>query len=101
MSAYPHMEPLRVPGSITVTMSPTVWTALAAILAFGAAIGWPWIMLEIVDVAANDDPGASARRRRLAVCSLVLVLALGASAVLWHQGICANVEAAQAAPVAQ
>lgn len=83
-----------------MTMSPTAWTALAAILAFAAAIGWPWIMLEIVDVAANDEPGAASRRRRLAICSLALVVALGTSAVFWHQGISANVEAAEAAPVA-
>lgn len=95
------MEPRTAPGSTAVTMSPTVWTALAAILAFGAAIGWPWIMLEIVDVAADDGPESSARRRRLAACSIALVLALGASAVLWHQGICANVEAAETIPVAQ
>jgi uncharacterized membrane protein len=82
-------------------MTPTVWTAIAAILAFAAAIGWPWIMLEVFVVCSREEPDSEYRRRRLACCAVALVMALGISAVSWHQAISGKVEAARAAPFPQ
>ena len=84
-----------------MTIPPAAWTALAALLAFTAAVGWPWIMLEAVDMLGDREAGTLARRRRLALCATAFVAALGVSAASWHQGVSADVDAARAVAAAR
>jgi hypothetical protein len=63
----------------------TQWTALAAILAFGACGLWTWILLEGIEVM-SDPHTAVARRMRLAGATTCCTLMLAGAYFSWmHQ----------------
>lgn len=95
------MEPLPGSEEPAVTIQPAAWTAFAALLAFSAAVGWPWIMLEAVDMLGSRESGTLPRRRRLVVCTVAFVAALCVSAASWYQGVSADVDAARAVAAAR
>lgn len=62
----------------------TPWTALAAILAFGASGLWAWILLEGIEVL-TDPNAALVRRMRLAGATTCCTLMLTGAYLSWMQ----------------